>query len=353
MSRVVQLTPTFSVGDAVGNDMVAMHGALLAMGFESEIYALGVAEKAKKLGKLIGEYKPRESDILLYHMSIGSALSELVMRVKVRKKIMVYHNITPAQYLAELPELAALCGAGRKQLAQLAGHIDCALADSAYNALELEELGYRDIQVLPILFDREAFVSAPYNQALTQRCRDGMTNLLFVGRIASNKRQEDIIKAYHLYNRHINPNSRLLIVGGYDGREDYKHALDALVEKLGAKNVILTGAVPFADILAYYRAADVFLCMSEHEGFCVPLLEAMALDVPIIASHAAAVPGTLGDSGVMVVSRDYPLIAEVLHEVITNAALRERLIEGQRARLTAFDYHAVLTQFQDYMRKFL
>lgn len=349
-TRVVQLTPTVNFGDAVSNDVFAMQDVLTSLGFENHIYAIGIAEKVRNRVKSVSQYKSQPSDIILYHMSIGSDLSKLVQNANVHRKLMVYHNITPGEFFHGLRHVEKGCVDGRCELKALAPHIDYAFADSDYNKEELDSLGYQRTQTLPIIFDKSDFIrTVPNKHVLEKYSNDGYTNILFVGRLAPNKRQEDVIKSFHLYNKYINPKSRLFLVGSAAAMEDYYFSLEQLIEQLDVKNVIFPGHISFSEIIAYYKLADVFLCMSEHEGFCVPLLEAMIFDVPIIAYASSAIPDTLGGCGVLLKDKEYPLVAEMIHEVVSNKDLRRSLIEKQRKRLDYFDYEKTKSKFGAYV----
>lgn len=352
--RIIQLTPTITPGDAVSNDVLAMREVLTELGSDNAIYCIGMAEKFRRIAKPFHSYRPRPDDILLYHMSIGSEMSSFVRDVAVMRKLMVYHNITPPEFFDGFPTLQRGCRQGRRELEELAPVIDFAFADSDYNRTELEALGYRSTKTLPIIFDKTEYMETKVTAAVMEDMRkDGFVNILFVGRFAPNKKQEDVIRSFHLYNSHINPKSRLILIGNDSGTESYRYSLGEYIRELGVKNVVLPGHVPFADILAYYRSADLFLCMSEHEGFCVPLIEAMVFDLPIIAFASTAIPDTLGTSGVLMQEKNHALIAETMHELITNPMLRTAVVEGQRNRLRHFDAARTKESFRAYILPFL
>lgn len=336
-ARIIQFTPSISFGDAVSNDIIAMSEVLTEMGYENYIVAIGIAPKVRRRAVPLDSFKPRKTDVFIYHMSIGSMLSDYIMSNAAAVKIMVYHNITPPHFWGNMEALKQMCIDGRTQLRQLVPHISLAICDSEYNREELLGLGYKNTVVLPIMFDREEYARVVPSQKILRKYSDGVTNILFVGRIAPNKRQEDIIRSFACYNRSINANSRLLLVGTALGMESYKAAIEEFVSEHAIPNVIFSGHVSFSDIAAYYRTASVFLCESEHEGFCVPLLEAMCFDVPIVAYAVCAVDGTLGSSGLKFYEKDHRLIAELINSLETNAELREDVLISQRKRLEDFD----------------
>ena len=178
-------------------------------------------------------------------------------------------------------------------------------------------------------------------------------NFIFVGRIAPNKKQEDVIRAFSCYQRFCNPKSRLILVGSWSGAESYYRRLCRYTAALQAENVLFTGHIPFPDILAYYHVADLFLCMSEHEGFCVPLVEAMYFGVPILAYRACAVPDTLGDSGILLDKKDPVEAAMVADRILTDTSLRRELVARQRRRQQDFSYGAVRALLESQLREFL
>ncbi|MDE6102076.1 MAG: glycosyltransferase, partial [Ruminococcus sp.] len=170
--------------------------------------------------------------------------------------------------------------------------------------------------------------------------------------IAPNKKQENIIKTFYFYKK-TNPDSRLILVGSYAGMENYYERLETYVKALGLSDVIFTGHVKFSEILAYYRIADVFLCMSEHEGFCVPLTEAMFFNVPVIALNAGAVSGTLGGSGILLPDNDPVFASEMIEYTLNNSDFRRHITDGQKKRLADFSYKKTSRLFRTQLKKFI
>jgi glycosyltransferase involved in cell wall biosynthesis len=254
-------------------------------------------------------------------------------------RVLQYHNITPAAsfapYDAGLFRLAAL---GRQELRSLVGHVDLALGDSEFNREELEQLGFTPTGVMPIAVDTERITSAPRRPALDKILGDGLINILFVGRIVPNKRIEDHIRLAELYKRYVDNYYRFIFVGRYDGLPRYYAQVRALISefRMLPDRFWFTGPVPDEDLAAFYRWADVYVSLSEHEGFCVPLVEAMAADVPILAYAAGAVPETLGGAGVLFEPKDLELAAEMLGMLVYDRPVRDRVLEGQRRRLVDF-----------------
>lgn len=345
--EIHQILPTISPGDAIGNDVIEIRNILRKWGYKSDIYAQNIHPKMSKIAKKYIAYKKVSSkdNILIFHFSIGSEVSDFVKTLP-DKKIMIYHNITPHKYFIGINDyLANLLKNGRNELKSFAGITDLALGDSEYNRLELQELGFENTGVLPILVDFEKYNNP--NHKLLEKYRDDYMNILFVGQISPQKRQGDIIKAYYYY-KCINPKSRLFLVGNYEGSEKYYKQLQELIRKLKLKDVHITGIVDFKDMVAYYKLADIFLCMSEHEGFCVPLLESMYFKIPIIAYNSTAIPYTLGDSGILIKKKNYEEIAEMINLLVEDIDLRNKIIKKQNERLKDFDKKKVEKNLKRY-----
>lgn len=353
--RIVQLLPTMSFGDAIGNDTIALKGAIADMGYISEVYAENIdkrlpSDTARSISRLKGL---KEDDVILYHKSTGT---ELTFRLQdfPGRKIMIYHNITPPEFFRPYSTSAtALSEYGYKGVEHLKDKIDYCLAVSAYNKSELVRMGYTcPIDVRPILIKFEDYKQPPA-KSIMNKYGDGKRNLIFVGRIAPNKKQENVIRTFYQYKR-LDPDSRLILVGSYSGMENYYERLVKYAGALGLKDdVVFTGHIKFNEILAYYRIADAFVCMSEHEGFCVPLVEAMFFDVPIIAYDTSAIGDTLGGSGVLLDSNDPVYVAAVIRRVLSDEPLKKHIIEGQRRRLEDFSYERIRDIFDEKLRGFI
>jgi glycosyltransferase involved in cell wall biosynthesis len=253
--------------------------------------------------------------------------------------VLQYHNVTPAHFFAPYdPGIFRIAALGRQELATLAGATDLALGDSDYNRRELAELGFRRTGVLPIAVDTGRLLDAPPHPALEEILRDGLTNFLFVGRIAPNKRIEDIIRLAEQFKRYIDAQYRFVFVGRTDTVPRYYAAVRALIARyqMLPERFLFPGVVSDWELAAYYRTASVYISMSEHEGFCVPLVEAMAADVPVLAFASTAVPETLGGAGVLFESKDMEYAAELLGQLAFDPDVRAHVIEGQRRRLRDF-----------------
>jgi len=332
-----QLVPNLAFGDAISQQALTLRRMLREAGLVSEIFAEHVDVRLSGEARPHREMRGNAGDdvAVLYHFSIGSALTDLY-RLLSGPRALVYHNITPPEFFRGVnPQVAALCARGREELAALRAHSTLALADSEFNRRELVELGFERTAVFPIVLDPERLRLPPVSR-LERPYRDGHVNFLHVGRLVPNKRIEDVLKVFYFYRRRINPDSRLFLVGIETDMEIYAVALRQLIHDLGLSGVAFPGRVTQRELVTYYRLAHVYLCMSEHEGFCAPLVEAMHFGVPVIAYAAGAVPETLGDAGALVLRKDFAEIAELAGLICEDPALREEMAAAGRARAAAF-----------------
>jgi glycosyltransferase involved in cell wall biosynthesis len=354
--RVVQLLPTISYGDAVGNDTLALRDLLVSMGYETQIYAEGIDPRVAKQHSVIpADELPDfdKDDVLIYHLSIGSSLHNILPKLKC-KKIAIYHNVTPAEFFTEYnPILFDACTRGIEEVKQLNDVFDYCLAVSDFNRRDLLSYGYKcKIDVRPVLIPFDDYEKTP-NRDVIDKYSDGRTNIIFVGRVVSNKKQEDVIAAFSCYKKNYDPDARLFLVGSNEGNDVYQRRLNEFIEKLDLEDVYFTGKIAFDEILAYYKIANIFLCMSEHEGFCVPIIEAMYFDVPIIAYAGAAIPDTLGGAGVLLQEKNPLITAGVINKVITDARLRDKIISEQKKRVENFYYKNTSELFRHYLTEFM
>jgi len=335
MAAIHQFLPGFTNGDAISNEAVLMRGIFRRWGYASDIFceARRILPELRKQAHDAQRYVSacRPEDVLLLHLSIGSQVNDLFFSLPCRKAVL-YHNVTPSEYFALInSETAACLALGRRQMARLAGAAQVNLADSRFNARELESLGYRNVRILPLLPDADR-LNGPAARKTLRRFRDGRKNILFVGRCAPNKRIEDLLTAFFHYQKALEPESRLIHVGSVAGTERYYYLLLAQAKELGLRNVHFARSVPQEQLNAFYRCAHVFVSMSEHEGFCLPLIESLAHDVPVLAFAAAAVPETLDGSGVLFREKNFPAIAEMMDRLVREEAVRSAVIRGQRER---------------------
>src|SRR5713101_1688194 len=333
--RVHQVMAALSYGDAVSNDALGIQSHLRAAGFDSEIFAEHAHPRLAHRCRRLWEYAEVSGPdtVSVFHFAIGSGAGRLVFSSRDRL-VVRYHNITPPEFFAGfLPHLARQCHQGRVELQAFAPRTALALAVSEFNRRELEAAGFRRTGVLPLPLDLGRFAAAPPSAVVRRLFGDGRTNLLYVGRIIPNKKIEDLLRAFALYQRAHDPASRLLLVGDHWGYERYLFHLQAMSRSLAAEDVVFTGQVEDDELRGYYSVASAYLSLSEHEGFCAPLLEAMAAGVPVVAYDAGAVAETLAGAGVLVRDKRPELVAALLARVARDNSLRASVLQGQKRRL--------------------
>ena len=342
MNAIHQLVSGFVRGDAISNEAMALRAIFRGWGAASEIYCehrrTFPEHRAdiRDLARAGTEIRPE--DILILHLSVGSAANQRFADLRARR-VLIYHNITPPHYFQGIrEETARALALGREQMARLSGSADLVLADSAFNAGELAELGYPNPQVFPLVFDYGTWgrPRRPHRGRRSGAESGAPLRVLFVGRGVPNKRIEDLLATHYYLRRYHDPRAELKHVGSYNGLELYRGLLETRLRQWELKGVEFTGPVTQEALNQSYRDADVFLCLSEHEGFCAPLLEAMHHEVPVIAYAAAAVPETLDGAGVLVREKRFDLLAALIARVGRDPDLRAGLLAAQQARMDRY-----------------
>ena len=348
--KVTQLLPSVHSGDAVGDSAYEIHRALLDKGIESHILGVHIDPHLKDRAVDFSRFAEFDAPdtIHIYHFAVPSPMTYAFKEAKGRK-VIIYHNITPPHFFERFSEeLVTITATGRHEIKLLAEATDLGLADSEFNRQELEAYGYKKTGVLPILLDFSKY-ETPLEQTILDKFQDGKVNILFVGRVTPNKKQEDLIKAFYCYKRFVNPKSRLLLVGKYRDDEAYVTLLRELIAELQIDDVHFVGHVTQAELNAFYKISDMLLCLSEHEGFCVPAVESMFFKLPILAYNCTALPYTLGDSGILINEKRYAELAEMMQMIVENAALREEIVAQQAIRLQVFQKNVVLSTFFQFL----
>jgi glycosyltransferase involved in cell wall biosynthesis len=348
---VHQVLATLGYGDAIGHEVLGIQRVLRDAGYASDIFVETADPRLEDLTRDFRELveASHPDNILVHHFSIGSKASRVAYALPDRM-VLVYHNITPPEYFVDVHKLLVrLCYHGRRELGAYVGRCDLALGDSEFNRQELEERGFPATGVLPVVPGFAHLDAAP-NDVIAREFDDEWTNVLFVGRVIPNKRIENVIRSFAAYKSRYNHRSRLLIVGSYGGFERYLTMLQHLVARLGVGDVHFTGHVSNEELTAYYDVADVFLCASEHEGFCVPLVEAFYKRIPVLALARTAVPATMDGAGVLYGEPDPAGVATLIDAVAGDEALQERILAGQDAaldRLRRQDFGGTLLRHVD------
>jgi glycosyltransferase involved in cell wall biosynthesis len=340
---VHQWVPSAHAGDAVGDQTLVLRTLLRALGHTSDIFAINIDPALEDEVRPWTGADARAADVTIFHFASPSEMSAAFGTLS-RGRVLQYHNVTPAPFLAPFDQdLARLAARARAELGALASRTDLAVAPSDYSRRELQALGFTRTAVLPLIVDPTRLRQAERVPALEWILQDGLTNILFVGRIAPNKKIEDHIRLAEQYKRYVDAEYRFIFVGRTDAVPAYFEMIQGLIStyRMLPERFLFPGAVPETELAAYYRNAHAYVSLSEHEGFCVPLVEAMAMDVPVLAYAAAAVPETLGGEGVSFAPKDLEYAAELLGALIYDEPFRAGVIDGQRRRVRDFGRLAV------------
>jgi len=342
--QIHQVLVSASPGDAITNDAFELRDLLRRAG-PSDVYAHhvhpGIAEEVIKL-EHYGQHstgRPRD-DVLLYHASIGDPEVFGFVYERPERLVLVYHNISPAEAFASYePGFAGLLDAGRRDLALLRDRVSLALADSEFNAQELRQLGYRNVRVSPLIIDPASLHAIDRDEGTSFHLEHMVEGpvLLFVGQILPHKRPELLVQAFHVLTTYLVPEAHLIMVGS-PRLPRFRDALQDQISELNLSRAWITGAVPPETLRSFYERADLFVTASDHEGFCVPLIEAMTFSLPIVARATSAVPETLAGAGLLVAEDDSAVVlAEAMSSVLTDEDLRTELVQRGQRRLADFD----------------
>jgi len=336
--RIDQLIPAYHRGDAIGDTARHLKEFFLSQGFSSEIYCLDRDRDLQEESRLFSEFPaPDEEDVTVLHFALPSPLSGALAGMRSRK-VIIYHNLTPPEFFdGYSPELARMLRTGREELLSLASCVDLALADSEFNRRELVQAGFRRTEVFPLFVDFKKYEKPP-DPLVVELFEDGRTNILFVGRIVPNKKIEDLIKVLFTYKKYVSPLVRLIVVGKTGTLPTYYQSLVRMADEfyLQPEEICFTGHIPEREMIALYKASDVFLSMSEHEGFGLPLIESMVFDLPVVAYDSTAVPFTLDGAGILFREKRFDLVAELVHEAAVNRELRRGILLSQQRRLERY-----------------
>ncbi|MFM1847577.1 MAG: hypothetical protein RL417_1051 [Pseudomonadota bacterium] len=334
-----QFVHTLSYGDAISGEVLALERCFRAAGRESEIFALNVHPKYKGRARTIAEFPAEFKGEVVLHYSLGSSLNGVYAGLGNATRTLIYHNLTPARWFEGVnPRIVDDINAGLAELPRLCAVTDRLIADSTFNAGELKALGF-DAQVLELPIDAAKW-SIPKNETIARLIggEPGL-HLLHVGRLAPNKCIEDIIRTFWFIRRFIEPESRLWLVGIDIDTELYAYTLKRLVHDLELGDAVtFAGCLTDDEVRALYEGATAYLCMSEHEGFCLPLIEAMYFGLPVAAFGASAVPDTVADGGIVFYEKRHAAIAEMIGEIYRNGELRQKLAAAGCARVQALSF---------------
>jgi len=334
-----QFVHTLSYGDAISSEVLALRRCFRELGLKSEIYCINVHPRYKgeahDYRDFVGENGSDFPDTVILHYSLGSPLNDLYMSLTKATRSLIYHNLTPPHWFEGInPRIVADIKRGQEELPNLCRNTHNLIADSHFNAGELKELGF-SASVLELMIDPARW-DVPANPGIAALLKDNPgIHLLHIGRFAPNKKIEDILKTFYFLHHHINKNSRLWLAGIDIDTELYSFAIKRLADELRLSHAItFAGCLDDTEIRSLYENATVYICMSEHEGFCLPVIEAMHFGLPVIAYDGSALTDTVGRGGIFVKEKRHPEIAELINNIATNQEFRSVLVAKGKERVS-------------------
>lgn len=335
---VHQFLPSIRKYDGISDETRVIQKYFLEKGINSHIYATSINGRFPNTHKY-RRYRYKKGDIIINHLSVGDEINDFVANQRA-KKILIFHNFTPGKFFKNYEELTyKVLDTMAVEIKRAKGKYDVVYADSEFNAKTLEDMGFKDVQVLPIIYDFDKAKGMPLNKKLEDEIKTkAKVNLLFLGRIAPNKAQIDLVRTFSLYNKYYNKDSRLYLVGNTRSSPAYYRELVYEIEaaKLHDK-VIIASDITDQDKNTFYSTCDLLVSMSEHEGFFIPALECLNFGLPMMVYGDTASVETPGNAAIYFKDKDYAVIAEMIDMVIKNKDLRKELIQRGRERLEYFN----------------
>lgn len=341
--RIDQIVVSAAPGDAVTNSALEYQSLLRSIG-PSDIFALHVDSALSNAIFELPRFEERvvvprgPDDVIIFHASIGAPEVFAWLSARTERLVLVYHNVSPAFAYREYdPAFAGLLESGRRDIARLRSQVVLTLTPSAYNAAELSAMGYRNVSVVPLVIDVEKLSRLPPDSPAEAWLKSlpGPV-LLYVGQLLPHKNPDFLLRAFHVLSTYLEPETHLILAGASRSPR-YRERFDNFARELNVSNVHALGSVTDAVLATLYRRADLFVTASSHEGFCVPPVEAMAFNVPVVARSCGALPETIDRAGVLVPADEGPLLfAEVAHHVLSDRTLREDLVQRGQLRSEIF-----------------
>ncbi|MCP3937161.1 MAG: glycosyltransferase family 4 protein [Actinomycetia bacterium] len=330
MTVVHQFLPTLSPRDAVGNSTLELHRLLLDMGHDAHLYAANIHHELMSVARPLTEI-PDDDAWCIYHHSIGGVAGDMY-ESRAANRILVYHNITPIELLERWSaDVGAEITLGRDQLKRYAALTDLTVCDSDFNRHEVDLLDYRNTTTIPVLFE-----PGRLRHASATRPRGSPTRLLFVGRLAPNKAQHELVAVLAILRERYDADAELHLVGSATFGS-YSSAISDYIEHLGLADAVhIHEGLSDEELASHYALADLFVCVSDHEGFCVPLIEAMHHGLPVVAFDSTAVGGTLGDAGLLLPTKAADVVADAIARVASDHDLAARMRDAGRTRSDHF-----------------
>jgi len=343
-----------ALGDAITNGLYYIRELLRGLGYPSEMFVEDVTPELAHDLHPAASFPDSPDIVLIVHFSWAIRYFDWLKTLRCRK-VLVYHNITPLEFFEEGGTFERVAHVARQQLADLRDLVEGALSPSDYNARELRALGFPRIEIVPLLFDPAAWLAAPCDADFARRlAEDEAFNILFVGRIVANKYQEDLLLVVERLRAMMRRPVRLIVIGGLGAGAGYADRVRETCRDRGLGDVVdFPGKVDDRRLRAYFRGCDVYLCLSEHEGFGVPLIEAQQSDLPVVAYGAAAIPETVGEGGLVLADKEPAAVAAVLKVLAEEPALRRRLVGAGRRNVRRFERARAVHSLALHLRQWL
>jgi glycosyltransferase involved in cell wall biosynthesis len=336
-------------GDGITNGMLFTQRVLRQAGYESDIFCVNVDPPLAGKLRSFREFVDGPEQLLFVHYSIGHDQHHWIDAV-CAPKLLIYHNITPAHLFPAGSGLRLHVERGRDQLRRWAKTQPFigAIADSSFNAEELVALGFAPIATIPLLVDLEHIQKHPWNRKLGSELADAR-NLLFLGQWSEHKGQLDLVRMMEPLRRLCKEPIRLILGGGVASRSYFDKVKFEIANRHLESNVCVFEKLPDEDVFAFYRAVDLYVSLSHHEGFGMPLVEAMSFDVPVVAFATGAIPSTLGRGGLLVQTRDPDYLGAAASIVLQEPWLRQQIVDAQRKELARFERASLVKALQDFL----
>ncbi|TGL97990.1 glycosyltransferase [Leptospira barantonii] len=332
MRQIQQFSAGFNPGDAISNEMLEIRNHLKDLEYKGDIFSENIGASKLPFVKKYKTYGKSSKDILFYHHSIHSGVFNFLRSFR-SPRILIYHNVTPHHFFEPYDlKMSYLLKKGREELTEMRDRFDLVFAVSKFNQKELEELGFQNVGILPITYQLSE------NFPKIEKTETPIKKILFVGRITPNKRQDDLIRLAYAYKSMFSDEFQFYLAG-FNSRELYlyREELERMLDFYDLrKNVLITGFLSDNELNNLYQEADVFVSMSEHEGFGVPLIEAMVHRIPILAYAGGAVPETLNGAGVLFREKKFPDLAILINKILTDSSFKDQILKGQDLRLEEF-----------------
>ena len=342
--RLIQIAHALTLHDGASKFVQKLDGMFQKLGYETAIFAHKLDARIKNEHiRTMEQFDGTAEDIVIYHMTTGTSFNKWVAKYP-HRIVLYYHNITPAKFFFGNAWGSWLkCIQGRRQLKGVVKNTFYAWGASEYSCAELRELGLTEAKPLAAIVEPEKFLERPVVQTIQDKYTDGKLNLLIVGRGVPHKKQDEAIEIVRYYKEHINSDVRLIIVGNM--KPSFEKKLHHMVENYHMQNdVVFAGSVSNDELCSWYRVADALLCLSEHEGFCVPLVEAMVFDKPVFAYAVAAVPETVGQAGILLQNKSPQYAAELIRDTLASKEKLQQLGIERKKRLQELSYERIFRQ---------